>query len=260
MLPDGILYVRIPNFSSNDLGKKFSDLIENLNLTKTKGMIIDLRYNSGGSDQIASIILSGLIDDAISLPLKKYPQYIGDFRAWGRDTKLLETSTIVTPRRGKTYLGPLVVLTGTATASTAEDVALALHFSGRAVLVGEKTAGSAGNPIYVPLPGGGVFRTASFRAYFPDGTEYVHIGVTPDVEVQTTQKDIYAGKHNDALDVFKMTVNLYPGSLNAYDSLGEAYMNGRNKELAIENYEKSLLLNPDSQSAKDALKKLRGKK
>ncbi len=61
-----------------------------------------------------------------------------------------------------------------------------------------------------------------------------------------------------ALEVFKMNAELFPESWKVYDSLGEAYMTAGSKELAIENYEKSLKLDPKSQSAKQALKKLRG--
>jgi C-terminal processing protease CtpA/Prc len=69
-----------------------------------------------------------------------------------------------------------------------------------------------------------------------------------------------AGKHEMAVSIFRYNTNAFPASANAYDSLGEAYMTAGNKELAIENYEKSLQLDPNSQSAKSALKKLRGEK
>jgi tetratricopeptide (TPR) repeat protein len=69
-----------------------------------------------------------------------------------------------------------------------------------------------------------------------------------------------AGKHEMAVSIFRYNTNAFPASANAYDSLGEAYMTAGSKELAIENYEKSLQLDPNSQSAKSALKKLRGEK
>jgi len=62
----------------------------------------------------------------------------------------------------------------------------------------------------------------------------------------------------EAIEVFKFLVELYPESANAYDSLGEAYMTAGKKELAIKNYEKALELNPETQTAIDALKKLKG--
>jgi cyclase len=70
---------------------------------------------------------------------------------------------------------------------------------------------------------------------------------------------INEGKLDDAIEAFKFTVGLYPGSWNAYDSLGEAYALAGNKELAIENYEQSLKLNPNSPSGTNALKQLKAK-
>ena len=63
-------------------------------------------------------------------------------------------------------------------------------------------------------------------------------------------------KLNEAIELFNFLVEEYPQSANAYDSLGEAYMKAGNKELAIENYKKSLELNPDNQSAKHMLEQL----
>ena len=66
-----------------------------------------------------------------------------------------------------------------------------------------------------------------------------------------------AGKPQDAIEVLKMNVRLYPKSWNAYDSLGEAYAAAGQKDLAIQNYEKSLELNPKNESGRAALAKLR---
>jgi len=63
----------------------------------------------------------------------------------------------------------------------------------------------------------------------------------------------------EAIEIFRITVELFPESWNAYESLGEAYMKAGNKELAIENYEKSLELNPQNTNAVEQLKKLRVK-
>jgi tetratricopeptide (TPR) repeat protein len=60
----------------------------------------------------------------------------------------------------------------------------------------------------------------------------------------------------EAIAVFKVNVELYPNSWNTYDSLGEAYMNNGDKALAIENYKKSLVLNPQNANGAAILKKL----
>lgn len=70
---------------------------------------------------------------------------------------------------------------------------------------------------------------------------------------------IAAKKINEAIEVFKLNVKLYPKSWNTFDSLGEAYAIAGNKKLAIENYEKSIQLNPKSESGLTALKKLKEK-
>ena len=64
---------------------------------------------------------------------------------------------------------------------------------------------------------------------------------------------------SQAIDVFKLNVLAFPKSANAFDSLGEAYMEAGNKDLAIENYRKSLSLNPENKNAEEMLEKLAGK-
>jgi len=61
----------------------------------------------------------------------------------------------------------------------------------------------------------------------------------------------------EAIEVFKLNVEAFPQSFNVYDSLGEAFAAAGEQELAVKNYEKSLELNPKSQSGIDALKKLK---
>ena len=65
-------------------------------------------------------------------------------------------------------------------------------------------------------------------------------------------------KLKEAIEIFKLNVEMFPQAFNVYDSLGEAYMETGDKELAIKNYEKSLELNPQNTNAVNMLKKLRG--
>lgn len=69
-----------------------------------------------------------------------------------------------------------------------------------------------------------------------------------------------AGKNKDAIAIFKLNVEEHPKSWNVYDSLGEAYMEDGQKELAIKFYRKSLEINPDNDNGKEMLKKLEEKK
>ncbi|HKP85300.1 MAG TPA: serine hydrolase [Blastocatellia bacterium] len=65
------------------------------------------------------------------------------------------------------------------------------------------------------------------------------------------------GKLKEAIRALQLNVEAYPESSNAYDSLGEVYMKNGNRELAIENYEKSLKLDAGNQNAVEMLKKLK---
>jgi CubicO group peptidase (beta-lactamase class C family) len=69
-----------------------------------------------------------------------------------------------------------------------------------------------------------------------------------------------SGKTSDAIAVFQRNVQEYPQSGNVYDSLGEAYMKAGQKELAIQNYERSLQLDPKNQNAVEMLKRLKAMK
>ena len=65
-----------------------------------------------------------------------------------------------------------------------------------------------------------------------------------------------ADKVTEAIEVFKLNVEAFPKSGNVYDSLGEAYLVDGNEKLAIDNYKKSLEIDPTNTNAKNVLKKL----
>jgi CubicO group peptidase (beta-lactamase class C family) len=60
----------------------------------------------------------------------------------------------------------------------------------------------------------------------------------------------------DAIEVFKLNVEDYPQSWNTWDSLGEGYMVGGNKEQSIKNYQRSIELNPGNTGGIEKLRQL----
>jgi len=66
-------------------------------------------------------------------------------------------------------------------------------------------------------------------------------------------------RNADAIAVFKLNVEEYPKSANVYDSLGDAYAKDGQKQQAIENYRKSIELDPKNQGSADKLKDLEKK-
>jgi hypothetical protein len=61
----------------------------------------------------------------------------------------------------------------------------------------------------------------------------------------------------EAITLFQMNVEAYPGSSNAYDSLGEALMADRQYVFAVRNYARSLELNPGNENGRKKLEELR---
>ena len=88
------------------------------------------------------------------------------------------------------FLGPVIVLTGPETFSAAENFVVLLHASKRATVVGERTGGSTGDSLIIDLPGDVTAHVCTAHATYPDGREFVGVGVIPDVEVHPTAVDI----------------------------------------------------------------------
>lgn len=65
------------------------------------------------------------------------------------------------------------------------------------------------------------------------------------------------GKTAEAIEVFTLTVNAFPRSANAHDSLGEAYAAAGDVARAIASYERSLALDPQNTNAQEKLQALR---
>jgi len=64
------------------------------------------------------------------------------------------------------------------------------------------------------------------------------------------------GKRADALLLFRHVADAYPGSANAWDSLGEALEGEGQRQDALASYEKALALDPALKSSRDAVARL----
>jgi len=194
-LPGNIVYVALNSFASRDIVEQFDSLFDS-KMRNAKGLILDVRENGGGSSSIGYAIIGRLIDKRLPASRWKTRQYKPVFRAWGKQEEWYEgEQALVEPRGENPYMGPVVVLAGPGTISAAEDFLIPLHASGRATLVGQRTAGTTGQPLIVNLHG--LLAKALIctkRDMYPDGREFVGIGIIPDVEIHPTQADIAAGR------------------------------------------------------------------
>jgi len=68
---------------------------------------------------------------------------------------------------------------------------------------------------------------------------------------------INRNKNDEAVAVFQQNVKTFPKNYNTFNGLAEAYLLIGKKDLAILNFEKSLMLNPNNKNAKKKLQELK---
>ena len=188
-LKDGIIYVNLPGFGSDSVVKEFDRVFDKIK--NARGLILDVRRNGGGSTGHGYAILSRLVEKSIPGSCWKTRKYIAAYRAWGRDEQWQKGDHgTIEPHKTRHYSRPVVVLAGPRTASAAEDFLVAFQTSNRGKVIGQKTCGSTGQPLTLELPGGGGARICTKRDTYPDGREFVGIGVIPDIEIAPTCEDI----------------------------------------------------------------------
>jgi len=143
------------------------------------GIIIDLRGNPGGLGGMASGIAGVLEKEQTSLGTMHMRSGHINFA--------------VVPQPNP-YLGPVVILTDGGSASTSEIFAGGMQEVGRALVVGERTAGAALPSYFQKLPTGALFQYAIGDFKTPRGTLIEGRGVAPDVEVKLTRRSLLDGR------------------------------------------------------------------
>ncbi|KAB2956857.1 MAG: S41 family peptidase [Thermoanaerobaculia bacterium] len=192
-LGDGILRVDLRSFDSPAVVEAWMAHWDEI--AAAKGLILDLRDNGGGNSGHGYRILSTLVDRPSATTVWRTRLYRPAFRAWGsaEGWHVAEAGSIE-PDVGHRFAGPVAVLIGPRTYSAAEDFAVAFDLAERGPMIGEATGGSTGQPLMFALPGGGSARVCSKRDTYPDGREFVGVGVQPDRVVTTSVADVRAGR------------------------------------------------------------------
>jgi len=198
MLPGGIAYFALDHLESKAAVSAFEQALPEI--MKAKALVIDVRANGGGSTGFGWDILCYLS----STPIPNAPQYVRAddpyLRAQGGAGVVIwkpltsSTSRAAVPARPQVFGGKVAVLTGPRTFSAAEDFVLAFNGLKRGVTVGESTAGSTGQPLFMQLPGGGMARICVKRDLAPDGRDFVGTGIAPDVPASQTVQAARAGR------------------------------------------------------------------
>jgi carboxyl-terminal processing protease len=193
VLEGNVGYVALDSFGDQKLVKEFDDLFPEIE--KTSALILDLRNNGGGNSEIGWDILAHLTDKPFTIPAWRTTEYHPSFRAWGLGPQsYTEPDGGRAPKAGKFFAKPVVVLTSARTFSAAEDFCVGFDYMKRGAIIGEPTGGSTGQPLFFKLPGGLGARVRSKHDTYPDGREFVDVGVQPGVVVRPTVKGVRSGR------------------------------------------------------------------
>ena len=191
ILGGNIGYLDLRNFSDVSYGGETAVAAMNF-LSSADAIIIDLRYNGGGSPSMIQLISSYLFGpEAV---------HLNNFY-WRPTDSNSQTWTLPHVSGNRSADTPVYVLTSNRTFSAAEEFSYNLKNLKRATLVGETTGGGA-------HPGGTVIATDRFTIWVPTGrainpitnTNWEGTGVSPHIEVKA--EDALTVAHMKALETF----------------------------------------------------------
>lgn len=191
-LPGKISYIALNDFGDQRIVSDFESQLEKA--LPSRAWILDLRENGGGASSIGYGILGHFLNATAQGGTWRTRLYNPTFQAWRQPQSWYEGDPdVIKPSDKSHYSGPIYVLTGASTCSAAEDFLIPLRTQRRATLVGEATCGSSGQPLSFAIFGADV-RICTKWDRFPDGTEFVGLGIIPDVEVYRTKEDVATGR------------------------------------------------------------------
>jgi len=182
-------YVRITSFSG-ETAADFGKVLNKLRDQGLKGLIVDLRFNTGGLLDSAVDICDKFINEGLIVRTQPKASRIPNFE--------------YAHRRGTQPDYPLVILINSGSASASEIVAGAVGDARyeRAVLVGTRTHGKGSVQGITPYPGGGAQLKYTMAYYHLPSAQRVRSraavekeggtdwGVGPDVEVELTSAEL----------------------------------------------------------------------
>lgn len=153
--PDqGIAYVRLTQFTERSIDE-MRETLDDLEAAGTRGLVLDLRFNGGGTLEGAIDIADLFLERGVIVSVKDRD---GRGRSWTADDDADDRDW------------PMVVLVNDSSASASEIVSGALQSLGRAKVLGERTFGKGSVQEVRVLPDEkGILKMTTARYYLPDG-------------------------------------------------------------------------------------------
>ncbi|MFG2572630.1 S41 family peptidase [Streptomyces sp. NPDC048481] len=209
-LPHRVGYLRLTRFSGftghGDYAGDRAALDEALDAVLTgartrgpralRALVIDLRFNGGGSDALGLRLASRLTSHAYTA----YTKRARDDSAGARLFTPAQTIRVVPRSDRPVYTGPLAVLTGRLTVSAGETFTQALMNRVPApVRIGENTQGALSDTMDRVLPNGWSLTLPNEKYLASDGAAFDGTGIAPTVRVPVFTGADFAAHRDSAL-------------------------------------------------------------
>lgn len=173
VVPGKIGYLAIGSFGKDAYEAEARQAAKR-DLAKASALILDLRGNGGGNTP------SGLGRDLLGAE-------------WLRFKTAPPESPVPDQARPVPAAPRYVLIVDRSCGSACEDFAISFSMSPKAVLVGETTAGSSGQPKLTDWGNGMKLWVGSRRQWFPDGREFEGVGIRPDIAMSLKPEDFQKG-------------------------------------------------------------------
>ena len=156
-------------------------------LQDTRGIIIDIRTNPGGTDDFAYRVVSRFVDK------KRVGHYKQTKKGAGEDDFGELRIRYIEPEGAVRYEGDLMVLTNDASYSAADVFAMLMADLPNATLIGDHTNGIFSDMLEKKLSNGWKYSLSHQRYYSSASVCYEGKGIPVDVEVLSTEADLKHG-------------------------------------------------------------------
>ncbi len=198
LAPDKIAYIRIPSFMGADFEKRAIELAHQYSHASV--LIVDVRGNAGGltpTDLTAYLMERPYRwwSEAVLLDVPFFrfraTQGHGDYGLFDRSDIVWPGNTAQPVK--ETFTGNLAILTDAGCFSACEDFVMPFKDNHRAVILGETTGGSSGQPYMLDLGHSMMIFIGAKRELFPDGSRFEGVGIKPDREICPNAADLGNG-------------------------------------------------------------------
>lgn len=185
---DGIGYLLVGSFAREQRDEFERTLQALRGMRDLKALVLDVRTNGGGDELLARRLAGFFVrDEAVYAGHR-----LRDPAAPGGFGEVQKRSIRGNPEPD-VFRGPVAVLMGPMNLSSAEAFLLMMKQAPQAVLIGEQSYGSSGNPQPARLLPGLDVMLPSWQALRPDGVCFEGMGIAPHIFVQSKPEQFVDG-------------------------------------------------------------------